>query len=254
MKGGRSGNGGRATRRAFLRANPFPHPLTSGFFYREKMRAIHRVAPARAFRIILEMGGGQSGLTALLYPGATVVNVDRAREFARAAPNRSGTTRFVCADATALPLATASADAVTCFDVLEHIPDDGCALAEALRVLRPGGALLVSSPNERWRFPYHAAMRAVCPSDAEVMAVWGHVRRGYDLAQLDAMVSLPRAGAASFITPWTAVSHDLAFSRLPGTARWLACAAIAPVVWVASLFDDGRRGTETVAAWIKPAA
>jgi hypothetical protein len=25
------------------------------------------------------------------------------------------------------------------------------------------------------------------------------------------------------------------------------------VVWLASLFDDGRRGTETVALWIKPA-
>jgi hypothetical protein len=79
------------------------------------------------------------------------------------------------------------------------------------------------------------------------------VRPGYALAQLDAMLALPHAAAASFITPWTAVSHDFAYSRLPAPVRQLACAAVAPVVWVASFFDDGRRGTETVALWIKPA-
>ena len=30
---------------SFLDSNPFECPLTLGFFYREKMRAIHRVAP-----------------------------------------------------------------------------------------------------------------------------------------------------------------------------------------------------------------
>ncbi len=242
---------GRAPRRAFLRANPFPHPLTSGFFYREKMRAIHRVAPEREFATILEIGGGQSGLTALLYPRARIVNLDRVREYASAAPNARPALSFVCGDATMLPFAPASMDAVTCFDVLEHVGDDRRALDEALRVLRPGGALLVSSPNERWRFPYHAVMRALCPGEEAIMREWGHVRRGYALSRLDAMLALPHAGAASFITPWTAVSHDLAFSRLPGPLRTLACAAVAPVVWLASLFDDSGRGTETVALWIK---
>jgi SAM-dependent methyltransferase len=243
---------GRTTRRAFLRANPFPHPLTSGLFYREKMRAIHRVAPERDFPTILEIGGGGSGLTALLYPGARVVNLDPAREFAAAAPGSS--LAFVCGDATMLPLAAASVDAVTLFDVLEHVADDRRALAETLRVLRPGGVLLISSPNERWRFPYHPVMRALCPSEDAIMREWGHVRRGYTLPQLDSMLGLPHADAASFITPWTAVSHDLAFSRLPAPIRELACAVLAPVVWLAALVDDHRHGTETVAAWIKPPA
>jgi hypothetical protein len=52
----------------FLAANPFPRPLTDGLFYREKMRAIHRIAPdtlgvsARS-AAVLEIGGGRSGLT-----------------------------------------------------------------------------------------------------------------------------------------------------------------------------------------------
>lgn len=45
------------------------------------------------------------------------------------------------------PVATASADLVTAFDVLFHVVDDGrfaAAVAEAGRVLRPGGFFLVS--------------------------------------------------------------------------------------------------------------
>ena len=60
----------------FLARNPMPRPWTTGFFYREKMRAIYRVAPDKDFSTILELGGGQSGLTALLYPHARVINVD----------------------------------------------------------------------------------------------------------------------------------------------------------------------------------
>ncbi|WP_242031859.1 hypothetical protein [Microcoleus sp. FACHB-672] len=54
----------------FLSGNPFGRPLTQGFFYWEKMRAIHRIAPEQPMRDILEVGGGGSGLTACLYPQA----------------------------------------------------------------------------------------------------------------------------------------------------------------------------------------
>ncbi|MDI1253517.1 methyltransferase domain-containing protein [Thermomonas sp.] len=36
-------------------------------------------------------------------------------------------------------------DAVTMFDVLEHLPDPGAALAAAARLVKPGGTLMVSS-------------------------------------------------------------------------------------------------------------
>src|SRR3990170_2700541 len=60
----------------FLAKNPFSYPLTLGFFYREKMRAIHHIAPNRPLQNILEVGGGESGLTALLYPKARITNLD----------------------------------------------------------------------------------------------------------------------------------------------------------------------------------
>lgn len=55
------------------------------------------------------------------------------------------------AEATSLPFATASFDAVILAEVLEHIEDDTAAAAEAARVLRPDGILAVSVPrNPAW--------------------------------------------------------------------------------------------------------
>lgn len=248
-----SGAGGRAPLRTVLAQNPFPHPRTEGFYFREKMRAIVRVAPDDRVRRVLEVGGGQSGLTSILYPGADVVSVDLEPVFGRSSANRRARQVFLAADATRLPFQDASFDAVTYFDVLEHIPDDRRAVEEALRVLAPGGSLLVTSPNESWRFPYHAPFRTICPPDTEVMAEWGHVRRGYTTAQLEALVGRPVTRWATFIGPVTVLAHDLAFSRLPGRVRRGLITALAPVVWTAyALHRPHSPGTETAWWWRMP--
>jgi len=54
---------------------------------------------------------------------------------------------YAVADVTALPFEDDSFDIVTCFETIEHLTAQSVAVAELQRVLRPGGFLLISSPN-----------------------------------------------------------------------------------------------------------
>jgi SAM-dependent methyltransferase len=239
-----------ADRSSFLAANPFPRPLTEGLYYREKMKAIHRVVPDAPVREVLEIGGGRSGLASKLFPGAAIVNLDLDPIYGH---DRTVGAPFVAGDATQLPFPDGAFDVVTLFDVLEHIPDDRAAAQEALRVLKPGGWVLATSPNERWRFPYYAPLRRFCPSEQDVMDEWGHVRRGYRLDDMDDLFGLRHEASATFINPVSVVNHDVAFSNLPVRVKRAALWATAPITWSAAWChraDDP--GTETAAAWQAP--
>ncbi len=112
--------------------------------------AAAQIGPALARRCganasILEVGIG-SGRVALplVEAGMLVVGVDTARGMLEVARER-GITRLVRADGAHLPFAAASFDAVLAVQVLHHIADWPLALAENLRVLRPGGRMLFGS-------------------------------------------------------------------------------------------------------------
>jgi SAM-dependent methyltransferase len=237
----------------FLARNPFGHGLTDGLFYREKMRAIHRIAPDRLNPSgpgrILDLGGGRSGLAGLLYADAEVVTLDIDAGLAGQGPfGRTGL--FICGDACRLPFADGVFDAVALFDVLEHVDDDKTAAAEALRVTRPGGVVLLSTPTADWRYPYFALMRPVCPPESELMAEWGHVRRGYAMEELVGIFGRAPERTASFINPLTAFAHDLAFSRLGRRKRRLLHALASPVTALGYvLHHPALPGTETALAW-----
>jgi SAM-dependent methyltransferase len=236
---------------AFLRTNPFPNGLTDGLFYREKMRAIHRIAPqelAAGVRI-LEIGGGRSGMAASLFPGAHIVSLDIDPGFAAAQPGGSAV-EFVTGDACDLPFPDDSFDIVTMFDVLEHIPDDKRAAAEARRVAKAGGQILVSTPRADWHYPYYPFMARFCPPEQALMDEWGHVRRGYTQAELDALFAAAPAKSASFINGATAFFHDVAFSNLgPRKRKLLYALAAVPTAAAYVLHGRKTRGTEIAAAW-----
>jgi len=50
----------------------------------------------------------------------------------------------------ALPVKSATADCVLCTQVVEHVPRPWEVFAEAARVLKPGGSLLLSAPQSQW--------------------------------------------------------------------------------------------------------
>jgi SAM-dependent methyltransferase len=235
----------------FLAGNPFANGWTDGLFYREKMRAIHRIAPPSLSPgdRILEIGGGRSGLAAMLYPEAEVTTLDLDPEHERHQP-AGGRNRFVCGDARALPFADGAFAIVTLFDVLEHIVEDDQAVREALRVTRPGGHVLVTTPDADWHYPVYRPMRRHAPHERELMDDWGHVRRGYEVADLARLFGAQPVQRATFINRLTAFYHDIAFSRLGRRKRRLLYALTAPVVLAAyALHGRGWRGTETALAF-----
>lgn len=239
---------------AFLAGNPFPGSFSDGLFFRDKMRALHRIAPDEPISEVLEVGGGRSGLTSMLYPEAEVVNLDLDPNYVEAKLNRRPNMRFVTGDARRIPFADASFDMVTMFDLLEHVEDDDRAAREALRVLRPGGWILVSTPDRtRWRYPYYRMFRPIAPDESDLFREWGHVRRGYTLAELEKLFGRRAERRTAFINPLLAFSHDVSFSRLGRRKRLILHVLLAPVSllgWFMHSVDTP--GTEIAAAWRIP--
>ncbi len=56
----------------------------------------------------------------------------------------------VRADVTRLPLPSAVADVVVAGEVLEHVDDPDAVVADAIRVLRPGGTLVLDTIADTW--------------------------------------------------------------------------------------------------------
>jgi len=111
-------------------------------------QALVESLPLRTGRL-LDIGTGTGRLLEVLAPRAeSVIGIDQSREMlalARANLQRAGldNAEVRLADMYALPFEAASFDAVTVHHVLHYADDPAAALAEAARVLRPGGTALV---------------------------------------------------------------------------------------------------------------
>ena len=58
-----------------------------------------------------------------------------------------------------LPFATGTYDLILSHEVLEHVQDDQAAINEAVRVLKPGGRLVLFCPNRGYPFETHGIYR-----------------------------------------------------------------------------------------------
>jgi SAM-dependent methyltransferase len=77
------------------------------------------------------------------------VDADKIAEASRELPN------LQVAPAESLPFEDNFFDVVLSHETLEHVHDDHAAAREAVRVLRPGGRLVVFCPNRLWLFETH---------------------------------------------------------------------------------------------------
>ncbi len=99
-------------------------------------------------RDVLDIACGEGyGSAALLGAGAkSLVGVDISADAVAHARQVYGIDART-GNAEAIPLADGSVDYVVSFETIEHVPNPEAFLKECVRVLRPGGTLLISTPN-----------------------------------------------------------------------------------------------------------
>lgn len=132
-----------------------------------EIAALHEINPVRVAyfcdvlgpldgRRILELGCG-GGLMAEEYArrGAGIIGIDRSVPSLHAARRHAGRERLTVAYmgsvAEHLPFADATFDAVVTADTLEHVEDVERVVAEAARVLQPGGRFVYDTVNRTWK-------------------------------------------------------------------------------------------------------
>jgi 2-polyprenyl-6-hydroxyphenyl methylase/3-demethylubiquinone-9 3-methyltransferase len=103
---------------------------------------------------VLDLGCGGGFLSNYLAErGHRVTGIDTTAENLRVARanDRSRTVIYELGDARALPFARHSFDVVCAMDLLEHVEDPARVIAEASRVLRPGGLFVFHTFNRTWQ-------------------------------------------------------------------------------------------------------
>lgn len=120
---------------------------------------------------VLELGPGPGFTTASLRastPHLTCIEIDTAYASSLAHRMTGDGIRVLAGDASAMPLADASFDAVVCFTMLHHVPStvlQDRLLGEVLRVLRPGGRFVGSDLLGHRLFRLFHILERVAPVD-----------------------------------------------------------------------------------------
>lgn len=113
----------------------------------EEHRARYVWAASLVAGRILDVACGTGHGSALLAARCVVEGVDRDPEAVAVARTRVARGDFQVATIPPLPFADERFDAAVSFETLEHIEADRHFVAELRRVVKPGGLVLISSPN-----------------------------------------------------------------------------------------------------------
>ncbi|MCB2199106.1 class I SAM-dependent methyltransferase [bacterium] len=110
---------------------------------------------------LLDVGCGNGALTGMFQPHFDrVVGADIQTSLLKLAPEDG---EWVCSAGEQMPFPDQSFDAITCFEVLEHVQDPVQTMREFHRILKVGGQAVISVPNKWWIFETHGAYLPYLP-------------------------------------------------------------------------------------------
>ena len=193
---------------------------------------------------------------ALATPGLHVVSIDahaaRARHTRQLGGDVGVRLQALAGDLRALPISPASADAVLCLGVLQHLRDPEAAARTLADLLRPGGRLLVVEPDHEARY-WHSASTAGEQAYATARETLGRWHR-------DAMPDAP-ARLGVHVVSWLRAAGLEPLSVEPVPVSEARLGAPPPGVWEAreriltalasapGREEDGRRLLSSLAAY-----
>ena len=120
------------------------------FVHTQRLDAFVRLLP-QGRKNVLDAGCGEGQLIERMKrasPDSRYVGVDVTEVALVKAHKRCPFASFHKADITSLPFKDGTFDVIVCTEVIEHVPEYRDVLLELARVLKPGGLLLISFPNE----------------------------------------------------------------------------------------------------------
>jgi len=192
-------------------------------------------APAR----VLDLGcgdGAAASLAAQRSPGHHLIGFDWSASALRRA-RRLGLTA-VRSGVDPLPVASGAVDVVIMSELIEHLVDTDAALDEVFRVLRPGGSLLLSTPNLAAWYNRGLVALGVQPifSEVSLRGVYGrpgHVVAGHlHLFTRGALVGLLGARGFTGVAVRGARYHDVPRPLRPVDRAFCAWPAAASILLV----------------------
>jgi SAM-dependent methyltransferase len=125
-----------------------PGLAEENYWFRRHEVVYERLAGRCADRDVLEAGCGEGyGADLIADVARRVIGLDYDESAVAHVRARYPRVEMLHGNLAELRLPDAAVDVVVNFQVIEHLWDQGQFVAECFRVLRPGGALLISTPN-----------------------------------------------------------------------------------------------------------